>query len=614
MSRSLRPSRLRRAGLLLLCAAAPLGCRSAPLLEEGPRWPRPVRGAVVSEHRLASEVGARILEEGGNAADAAVATALALAVVYPQAGNLGGGGFAVIVPHDGRPEALDFREVAPATATPERYLDESGSVDPARSRRGPLSVGVPGSPAGLFALWESHGSGLFSFHELIAPAERLAREGFEVDAWLERSLRAKAVRERMAGSAAAQRIFYPDGIPLIRGQRLVQRELADTLGRLAARGPRGFYAGATATLLVQEVEHQLLAAGQEGPWITSEDLAAYRPRWREPLVGWFRGHQIITMPPPSSGGIILLQVLSVLAGFPVEAERHAALDELALAGEASAGEPPAGEGPGLGLDDRVLHWWIESLRRSFAGRAEYMGDPDRTEVPVDGLLSSEWVARCRMSIGEEAEPQIQAWVPEPPEEGSQTTHVSVIDRSGNAVSLTTTLNSSFGSGILVEGAGFLLNNELDDFALQDRVPNQFGLVGSEANLIEPGKRPLSSMTPTVVREGGHTVSIVLGSPGGPRIITAVIGVVLRTLLFEQPLAEAVAAPRFHQQWKPERTEFEPGWDPALLEALRTRRGHEVLEKEDTWASVQAIRVRPNGEPVGVSDPRRGGAAVLEGLD
>jgi gamma-glutamyltranspeptidase/glutathione hydrolase len=320
-----------------------------------------------------------------------------------------------------------------------------------------------------------------------------------------------------------------------------------------------------------------------------------------PLRGWFRGVEVITAPPPSSGGIILLQVLAVLDGFPIDTERDRTLAQRAL-------QPPAALGAAerSGLNDRIVHWWIEALRRSFSERAQVMGDPDFTEVPVKRLLSSDWIARARTEIGEQA----RAGDPGPGvREGSQTTHLSVIDQAGNAVALTTTLNSSFGSGLMVSGAGFLLNNEMDDFSIQPDAPNQFDLVGSAANAIEPRKRPLSSMTPTVLRAGGHAVSLVLGSPGGPRIITAVIGVVLRTLALGESLGDAVDAPRFHQQWSPAKTVFEPGWPDEILDGLR-RRGHEIEVGSSTWASVQAIRVLSGGMVVGASDPRRGGSVEI----
>lgn len=579
-------------GLALLCP----GCAGPSTRFEGPALER---GAVVSEHPLATAVGLDVLERGGNAADAAVATALALAVVYPQAGNLGGGGFALWADADGGELALDFREVAPADADPTLYLDDAGAFVSERSLRGPLAVGVPGSPRGLHELWRRQGSGRFTWSDLVQPALRLARDGFEVDPWLARDLRREAVRARM--NAAAQAVFYPGGEALAEGSRLVQRDLAGTLARLAAEGPRGFYRGGVAEALVDELRRaEAPGLGRlERGLVTLEDLAAYEVLPREPLIGEFLGQEFVCMPPPSSGGLVILQVLGILEGLPLDSERRAAK---------AAGIPD-------GLDERQLHWWIEALRLAFADRAEHMGDPDFHDVPTAALLSPEWIASRRVSIGERAHTDVAPWAPPVPE-SSETTHLSVLDREGNAVSMTTTLNGLFGSGLYVRGGGFFLNNELDDFAILAGAPNQFGLVGKEANALRPRKRPLSSMSPTLVRGPGGRVRLVVGSPGGPRIITATLQVILRVLVLEETLGEAVRSPRLHQQWSPVETLFEAevggGWDPALLEALRER-GHPLEVVDRKFGSVQAILVRPDGEVRAASDPRRGGAAGLEGL-
>ncbi|HUR28115.1 MAG TPA: gamma-glutamyltransferase, partial [Planctomycetota bacterium] len=531
-------------GLLVLATA----CQTQRELDPEPPRPRPQAGMVVSEAPLASQVGAKILRDGGNAVDAAVATALALSVVLPQAGNLGGGGFALYVPHEGEPQALDFRERAPSSADPARYLGADGKPIPEMSLAGPWSVAVPGSPAGLYELYERFGSKRFTFEALCKPAVELARKGFLVDAALEHDLAEEDLRKRLEASPGARATFVPDGTQLRKGQRLVQPELASTLEELGKSGPASFYHGRIARQIVAEL--QLLADVNGAPGgaevgarglVGEFDLNSYDAKWRAPLRGWFRGMEVITMPPPSSGGVALLETLAVLDGFPIEAERRAL--------------PAADAAAGL-LPERAVHWWIEALRRAFAERAAHLGDPDFVEVPLERLLSPEWVARARVSIGETAAPEGGAQAPA--REGGETTHLSVLDQDGNAVSLTTTLNSTFGSGILVRGAGFLLNDEIDDFALAPGVANQFGLVGSEANALQPGKRPLSSMAPTVLRRGGGSVALVIGSPGGPRIITSVIAVIVRTLLFDEPLAVAVEAPRFHQQWSPSDTEFEPG--------------------------------------------------------
>ena len=607
-SRAWSVPRTRRGALavaLLLVGA----CRQPDLLEAF-GWERPERGMVVAEHPLAVEAGLRVLRDGGNAADAAVATALALAVVYPQAGNLGGGGFALCVSHVGAVSALDFREVAPITAESARYLDFDGELVPERAKSGPLAVAVPGTPAGLQALLDQEGSGIFNLRRLAQSAIDLAEEGFEVDPWLAKALRAEPARTRLMKSPAARRRFYPGGEPLRVGQKLKQPELARTLRRFARHGVTGFYRGETARAIVRELRR---AAGHDPGevvpaqgWVDFVDLERYEVRWREPLRGWFRGKEIVTMPPPSSGGLVVLEVLALLDGLPLETE--AARLETTPAGALGLGSDE------LLWSDAVLHGWIEALRTAFADRAVHMGDPDFHRVPMAELLDPVRLAAERASFGGRARPDVQAWAATPEPEGTETTHISVVDSQGDVVSLTTTLNSSFGSGLLVEDGGFLLNNQIDDFAVQPDAPNQFGLVGSDANALEPTKRPLSSMTPIVVRHGGQGNALVMGSPGGPRIITAQIGVLLRTLVFGQDPRAAVLAPRVHQQWRPARTELEAGWDPRLIERLEAR-GHEIVVKPVRWASVQLIALdERGGPPVGLSDPRRGGVAGLEGED
>jgi len=591
------------AGALLALLAA---CRGSAEIGREAEWAPPEQGAVASEHPLATEVGIDILERGGNAADAAVATALALAVVYPQAGNLGGGGFALWVPHTGLSVALDFREVAPAAARASAYLDADGVPVPERSTRGPISVAVPGSPAGLFELHRRFGR--LPFELVAASAIALAREGFAVDAWLARDLAAPGVREEF--NEPARQLFFPRGRALQTGERLVQPELARTIERLAAEGPGAFYTGPVADAIVGALAPEPIPGREKGGqigsgfganWIAHADLRAYAVRERAPLVGWFRGHEIVTMPPPSSGGVALLQTLGVLEGLPLDPERDRAVG----ARRFETDRAPGGDDPGL--SDRMAHWWIEALRGAFADRAEHLGDPDFTFVPVSQLLSPAAIAARRVAIGELARTDVAA---QPvAREGGETTHLSVLDADGNAVSLTTTLNTAFGSGILVRGGGFLLNDEMDDFAPAGGNPNTYGLVGGEANAVQPGKRPLSSMTPTVVRVGGHANVMVLGSPGGPRIITAVTQVLLRVLVLGQALDVAVRAPRLHQQWNPAATSFEPEYDARVVESLERRFGQPVVRTTRYFGSVQAILVdEVGGMPVAVSDPRRGGSA------
>ncbi len=600
-------TRIGVAGLLLFTCGA---CASLFERPNGSDTPTPQRGAVVSEHRAATEVGIQILERGGNAIDAAVATAFALAVVYPQAGNLGGGGFALYAPHGAEPVAVDFRETTPAAFTPSLYLDAEGKRVRVRSLEGPLAVGTPGSPAGLLHLKREYGSSTLSLEQLIEPAIRLAYDGFPVDGVLADLLAAPETRGKLENSPLARQLFYPGGEPLPRDSILKQPELARTLERIADNGERGFYRGSVARAMLTELDRTPVYGDDSiKERMTLDDLESYTVIERAPLRGWFRGRELLTMPPPSSGGVCLLQILTILEGLPLDAERETALaaERMKLDAEVESASVP----PSAGLSERAAHWWIEAMRLSFADRAQHMGDSDFVDVPVAELLDREWLAKRRHSIGESASPDIGP-MPTPIVEGTETTHLSVIDRDGNAVSLTTTLNSWFGSGMLVAGGGFFLNNELDDFAIVAGSPNQFGLIGSSANALEPGKRPLSSMTPTIVRDDRRAVLMVLGSPGGPKIITSVVQVLLRTLVLGQSLADAVSAPRLHQQWVPSRTLFEEGWDAELLSALGTNRAHVVEVSDQAFGSVQAILVEKGGLVRGVSDPRRGGVAGVQG--
>ena len=580
----------------------------------------PERGAVVAEHYLATKAGLLILEAGGNAADAAVAAALTLAVVYPQAGNLGGGGFALWVPRQGPPESLDFREIAPRAVTADLYLDENGEVVKARSLATPLAVGIPGSPFGLFELYRKHGSKRFSFAQLCEGAIQLASGGFAVDPWLEDILSRPETRVLLSDDPGARELFYPDGKALVAGDKLVQTQLAKTLRLLARRGPAGFYAGDVAAAIVEDLEDADVRAGRVAgdALMDREDLASYRCKWRPPLAGVFRGHQIIGMGPPSSGGVALLQMTGMLEGLPLDVARREALREvdLGLTEPLNAFGPAQGtEIDWTGLDARGLHWWIEAMRRAFADRAVHLGDPDHVPVPIAALLSTDWIAERRVSIGDRANVDIAAWAPGPLDDSDETTHVSVIDDDGNAVSLTTTLNGSFGSGIYVDRAGFLLNNELDDFSIVPGTPNAYGLVGSTANQLAPLRRPLSSMCPIVVRNPRGDVALVLGAPGGPRIITAVTQVLLRVLVYEQSIVDAIRAPRVHQQWRPKETRVERGFDPRVLEELSGVFGQPLLPPGDAYfGSVQGIHVLDDGAVHALSDPRRGGAAGFEGED
>jgi gamma-glutamyltranspeptidase/glutathione hydrolase len=533
-------------------------------------YPAPARakgGMVASTSAPATRVGAEILKRGGNAVDAAVAVGLALAVTYPSAGNLGGGGFMLVRMADGRSVALDYRETAPAAAGRDLYLDSAGKIIPEASTVGHRAAGVPGTVAGMALALQRYGT--MKWADVVRPARRLAENGFPVGYGLARSLRAERVLARFPES---RRIFRRDGLYYTEGESFRQPELARTLRRLEERGPREFYEGETARLLAAEMK-----AG--GGLITLEDLKGYRPVERVPLKGTYRGYEILTMPPPSSGGIALLQMLRML-------EPH----DLRALGHNSAPR---------------YHLLIEAMRRAFADRAEFLGDPDHVRVPVAGLLAPEYLAVRGRSIRlDRATPSSEIGHGRPAgAESPQTTHFTVVDVHGNAVSNTYTLNGGYGSGVTVRGAGFLLNNEMDDFTSKPGEPNQFGLIQSERNAIAPGKRPLSSMTPTIVLRDGK-LSFVLGSPGGPTIINTVLQVLLNVVDHRMNLAQAVHAPRIHHQWLPDEVRHEPfGLAPEVAAALREK-GHRLAARPGYLGDVQAVMIEPaTGTLLGASDPR-----------
>jgi gamma-glutamyltranspeptidase/glutathione hydrolase len=563
------------AGLwLALCALLPAWADTAP----APATVASVEarhGMVVAQEARAAQIGRDILAAGGNAVDAAVATGFALAVTYPRAGNLGGGGFMVIHLAKGRRNvAIDYRETAPAAIARDSFLDERGEADPAKSRESGLAVGVPGTVAGLALARRRYGSGKFTLAQLVAPAVRLAREGFTIDGDVADSLpRAQA---RLARYPASARIFLKgDGTALADGDRLVQTDLALSLERIAREGPRGFYEGAVA-------ENIVAAVRGAGGVMTLADLARYRAVERPVVRGRYRGYEIVSMPPPSSGGVHLIEMLNILEGFSLR--------------EHGAGSAAA------------LHLAVEAMKRAYADRAEHLGDPDRVKVPVAGLISKRYARHLRARIDRErATParDIRAGKPAPYEHGN-TTHFSVVDRFGNAVANTTTLNLSYGLGLVAEGTGILLNNELDDFAAKPGAPNAYGLVGGAANAPGPNKRPLSSMTPTVVLKDGRPV-LVTGSPGGSRIITAVLQVILNAIEFRMNLADAVAAPRIHHQWLPDVVMVEPAISEETRRALQAR-GHRV-ESIPPGTSANSIAVTPRGL-LGAADPRTRGALAV----
>ncbi len=568
----------RRTLLALLAALACLGplaaqapVRSDTLLAPGGAL-APVtarHGMVVAQEARAARIGVDILEQGGNAIDAAVATGFALAVTYPRAGNIGGGGYMVIhLAARNIDTAIDYRETAPAATTRDIFLDDKGEADPRKSRDSALAVGVPGTVAGLALAHAKYGSGKFTLAQLIAPAIKLAREGFPIEDDVADSL--PRGQSRLARWPATTKIFFADGRPLAPGATLVQRDLADTLAAIAREGPRAFYEGETAEKIATAVR-------AAGGIMTADDLKHYQALERTPVRGRYRGHDIVSMPPSSSGGVILIEILNILDGY-----RDLATD-----------------------DARRLHLMVEAMKLAYADRAAFLGDPAGGEMPIARLTSKGYAAQLRARIDpDRARPARE--IPTSavlPREGDNTTHFSVVDRFGNAVSNTTTLNFSYGLGLVAEGTGVLLNNELDDFAAKPGVPNAFGLVGGEANAPGPGKRPLSSMTPTIVLKDGKPV-LVAGSPGGSRIITAVLQVIVNVLDRKLPIAEAVAQPRLHQQWWPDEVLVEPGFSPDLIRALEAR-GHRVVQTLPP-TSANSILVTSSGF-VGAADNRSRGA-------
>ncbi len=538
---------------------------------------QPVRarhGLVASTHEVASRVGVEILQRGGNAVDAAVAVALALAVVHPAAGNLGGGGFMLIRLADGRTTVIDYREMAPARAHRDMYVDEKGEIIPEASTVGHRAVAVPGTVAGLALALEKYGT--MSWADVCRPAERLAREGVVLTHAEAESL--KRAAQLLSRFPESRRIFLRDGRYYEEGEIFRQPELAETLRRLIEHGPREFYEGETARRILAEME-----AG--GGVITLDDLRNYRAIEREPLRTTYRGYELITVPPPSSGGVALIEMLHILEGFDLRALGHNSAD--------------------------YVHLLVEAMRRAFADRAQFLGDPDFARIPVKGLTSRRYAEALRQTIDpKRATPSAtlsggDAFA----YESEHTTHFTVVDAAGNVVANTYTLNGSYGSGVTVRGAGFLLNNEMDDFTSKPGAPNMFGLLQSEANQIAPRKRPLSAMTPTIVLKDGKPW-LALGSPGGPTIINTVLQIILNAIDFGMNLQQALAMPRVHHQWMPDQIVYEPfGLSRDTIEALRAR-GHAFTERPRYMGDAQAIMIEPEtGMRLGASDPRRDGKPV-----
>ncbi len=530
-------------------------------------------GMVVAQEGVAARVGLDILKRGGNAVDAAVAVGFALAVTYPRAGNIGGGGLMVIHRADGASVAIDYRETAPQAIAAASFLDAQGNADPEKSRNSALAVGVPGTVDGLALAERKYGSGRFTLADLIAPAIALARDGVVVvDATFDTG---PGPLSRLSRWPASARIFLKsDGSPLAAGDCLVQRDLADTLEAIARGGPRAFYEGPIAKKIAGAVQ-------KAGGVMTADDLKNYHAVERAPLYGTYRGYGIVAMPPPSSGGVELIEMLNILEGYDLAHEDAA----------------------------QALFLMIEAMKRAYADRALFLGDPDAVAAPLARLTSKSYAAAWRAGIDPRHATPASAirggGVMQ--SEGRNTTHFSIVDRFGNAVANTYTLNFNYGLGLVAEGTGVLLNNELDDFAVKPDAPNAYGLTGFAANAPGPGKRPLSSMTPTIVLKGGKPF-LVTGSPGGSRITTAVLDVIVNVIDRGMTIADAVAAPRVHDQWLPDRVFVEPGLPGAIVAALQAR-GDDVVTQRP-FTSANSIAIAPDGAFIGAADPRTPGAAAV----
>ena len=530
-------------------------------------------GMVASQEALATEIGLDVLKNGGNAVDAAVSVAFALAVTLPRAGNLGGGGFMVV--HDaesGETVAIDYREMSGAAAFRDMYLDENGEADSQKSRFSGLAVGVPGTVAGMALALERYGS--ITLAEALAPAIELAEDGIAVTEGLADSL--NALTERLQRWPSSTEVFYKDGgASYAPGETLVQADLAASMKLIAKEGPEAFYQGPIAEKIVAAV------AAADGH-LTLDDFNDYEVKLRDPIKGSYRGYEIDSMPPPSSGGIHIVQILNTLEGVPMGFLGHNSADS--------------------------IHMMAEAMKVAYADRSEYLGDPDFVDVPVKALTSKDYAAEILAGISQGRAATAAEIKPGDltPYESNETTHFSVVDADGNAVANTYTINFSYGSGLVADGTGILLNNELDDFSAKPGVPNAYGLIGGDANAVEPGKRPLSSMSPTLVLKDGKPF-LVTGSPGGSRIITTTLQMIMNVIDHDMNVAEATHAPRIHHQWLPDELRIEEGISPDTIHLLE-QRGHNVVLK-NAMGSTQSIMVTEDGL-YGTSDPRRVGALTL----
>ncbi|MCG9889752.1 MAG: gamma-glutamyltransferase [Thermosynechococcaceae cyanobacterium MS004] len=539
---------------------------------------RSQRGMVTSAHPLASEVGLSILKQGGNAVDAATATTLAISVVEPFSAGIGGGGFLLFrQASTGTVKALDFREKAPLKATPTMYLDAQGKVRPKASTDGYLAVGVPGTIAGLAEVQQKYGR--LPWAAVVRPAIVLAEQGFVVSDRLSQNTQLRL--DVFKTNPAALAIFAPNGQPLKPGARLVQKDLGRTL-RTVAQDPKLFYTGSIAKAIAQDMR-------LNGGFITLEDLKTYKPTWRNPVCGAFNQMQVCSMPPPSSGGVHLLQLLNLWSGANLDRQPWHSPD--------------------------ALHFMAEAMKIAYADRAIHLGDPGFVKVPVTALINPAYanLRRREISMGQaRTATQVKAATPEmigrflSKTESTETSHLTVVDKDRNAVSLTFTVNLNFGAGVVAAGTGIVLNNEMDDFAIAPNTPNAFGLVGNQANAIAPGKIPLSSMTPTIVTENGK-LKLAVGSPGGSTIITTVFQILLNSLVYKMDAGKAVSAPRIHNQWLPDQLRVEKGGLNAVTLAALKARG-QVLKERSPWGNANLILVSPDNTLEGAVDPRGEGAA------
>jgi gamma-glutamyltranspeptidase/glutathione hydrolase len=566
----------------LLSPVAPLlqpGGRSGEVFAASREPVRAHHGMVASTSRLASQVGIEVMRRGGNAVDAGIAVAFALAVTYPAAGNLGGGGFMMIRLRDGRSTAIDYREMAPAAANHNVYLDDKGNLKEGEgsSTLGYRASGVPGTVAGMELALKKYGSGKLNWSQLIEPARRLAAEGFELPYNLARSMRGNA--DKLGLYPESKKVYLNGGKFWNEGELWRQPELAATFARMQRFGAREFYEGQTARLIAADMK-------AHGGLITLEDMKNYVAKEREPLHSTYRGFELISMPPPSSGGAVLIEMLNILEGFDL---RHM----------------------GASSSERY-HVETEAMRRAFADRAEYMGDSDFVNVPVAGLIDKAYAERLRKGIKmERASPsaEVKAGQPTGAEE-EETTHFTVVDADGNCVSNTYTLNDSFGSKVVMRGTGVLMNDEMDDFAAKPGTPNLYGLIQGERNSVAPRKRPLSAMTPTFVLRKDGSLWFATGSPGGPTIINTVLQVITNVVDFDMNIQQAIDSPRIHHQWLPDEVVYEPfGMSADTFRALEER-GHKITEKPRYMGDAQGIMIEEKtGVRLGASDPRGSGEPV-----